>query len=104
MHFLNSSVPELKMKIVSKRPEFSCFPGKSQNIQLWAHGPVHAAPFASGPASAKGGSEELHGGKGPFADRGGIALANASFFHQNISGLFHTRKTYSLSGTQFSYF
>lgn len=32
MHFLNCLVTELKMKILNKQPEFSCFPGKSQNI------------------------------------------------------------------------
>lgn len=100
MHFLNCLVTELKAKILNKRAEFSCFPGKSQSIQLWGR----AASFTSGPASAKGGSEELRGGKGPFTGRGGTALANASFFSQNISGLFPRRKAYSLSGTQFSFF
>lgn len=96
MHFLNCLVTELKMKILNKLPEFSCFPGKSHSIQLWGQGPVHAASFASGSASAKGGSEELRGGKGPIADRGGTALADASFFSQNISGLLPRRKTYFL--------
>lgn len=104
MHFLNCLVSELKMKILNNRPEFSCFPGKSQNIQLWGHGPVDAASFASDSASAKGGSEELCGGKGPFAGSGGTALTNASFFSQNISVLFPRQKTYSLSGTWFSSF
>lgn len=80
MHFLNCLVTDLKIKILNKRPEFSCFPGKSHNIQLWGHGPVHAASFASDSASAKRGSEELCGGKGSFAGRGGTVLADASFF------------------------
>lgn len=102
MHFLKCFVTEIKIKIFNKRPEFSCFPVKSQNIQLWSHGPVHAASFASGSDSAKRGSEELCGGKGPVADSSGTALANASFFSQKISGLFPRSKTYFLSGTQFS--
>ena len=104
MHFLNWLVTELKKKIWKKRPEFNYFPDKSHNVQLWSHGPVRAALLTSGPASGKEGSGKLHEEKGPFACRGGIALATASFFSQNVSGLFPRRKTHSLSGTQFSSF
>lgn len=102
MHFLNWLVTELKKKIQKKRPGLSCFPDKSHHVQLQSHGPVCGALLASGPASAKEGSGKLRGEKGPFACRGGIALTTASFFSQNISGLFPRRKTHSLSGTQLS--
>lgn len=92
MHFLNWLVTELKKKIQQKRPELSCFPDKSHHVQLRSHGPVRAAWLASGPASAKEGSGKLHGKKGPFTCRGGIALTTASFFSQNISGLFPRRR------------
>jgi len=51
MCFRNWLVTELKKEIQKKTPEFSCFPDKSHNIQLWSHGPVHAALLAQQPCS-----------------------------------------------------